>query len=187
MQKDGKAINEAVAEELLAKFWDPKGYKSKIDEQRDYAEAKAILKVFLEEQAKNKSEIVDIERWFETSIGDIKLRGRIDRIDQDESGYTVVDYKTSKKASSLNDLKKDMQLLVYALAVKQMYGGGPLKVGNWFLRINEKVFFEPENQAIDAIQTEITEIAAKIKAAAFEPKKGSWECNYCDYTCLCEL
>ena len=187
MQKDGKTINETIAEELLAKFWDPKGYKSKIDEQRDYAEAKMILKTFLQEQANSKSEIVDIERWFETSIGGIKLRGRIDRIDKDGSSYIVVDYKTSKKASSLNELKKDMQLLVYALAVKQMYGTGQLKVGDWFLRTNEKVFFEPENQAIEAIRTEIGEMAAKIKAAAFEPKKGSWECNYCDYGCLCDL
>ena len=109
---------------FLAKFWDPKGYKSKIDEKRDYDEAKAILKVFLDEQAKSKTEIVDIERWFETSIGDVKLRGRIDRIDKDGSGYTVVDYKTSKKAPSLNELKKDMQLLVYALAVRGMYGDG---------------------------------------------------------------
>ncbi len=54
------------------------------------------------------------------------------------------------------------------LQSKQMYGSGPLKVGNWFLRSNEKVFFEPENQAIEAIQTEITEMAAKIKAAEFE-------------------
>ena len=74
MQKDGKAINQTVAGELLAKFWDPKGYKSKIDEKRDYAEAKAILKVFLHEQAKSKTEIVDIERWFETSIGDIQTK-----------------------------------------------------------------------------------------------------------------
>jgi DNA helicase-2/ATP-dependent DNA helicase PcrA len=187
MQKDGKAINEAVAEELLAKFWDPKGYKTKIDEQRDYAQAKAILKVFLEEQAKSKTEIVDIERWFETSIGDIKLRGRIDRIDKDGSSYIVVDYKTSKKASSLNELKKDMQMLVYALAVKEIYpGDNPLKVGNWFLRSNEKVFFEPENQAIEAMRTEIMDMAAKIKAASFEPKKGSWECTQCDYKCLCD-
>ncbi len=188
MQKDGKAINEAVAEELLAKFWDPKGYKSKIDEKRDYDEAKGILKVFLEEQAKSKTEIVDIERWFETSVGDIKLRGRIDRIDKDGSSFTVVDYKTSKKATSLNELKKDMQMLVYALAVKEIYpGDNPLKVGNWFLRLNEKVFFEPEKQAIEAMQTDIMEMAAKIKAASFEPKKGSWECNYCDYKCLCDL
>jgi DNA helicase II / ATP-dependent DNA helicase PcrA len=186
MQKEGKPINETIATELLAKYWDPKGYKTKIDEQRDYAEAKTILKVFLEEQAKSKTEIVDIERWFETSIGEVKLRGRIDRIDKDVEGYTVVDYKTSKKASSLNELKKDMQLLVYALAVKGIYGIGPLKVGDWFLRTNEKVFFEPENQAIEAIRTEITEMAAKIKAASFEPKKGSWECTQCDYTCLCD-
>ena len=98
MQKDGKAINETIAGKLLAKFWDPKGYKSKIDEKRDYAEAKAILKVFLKEQAKSNTDIVDIERWFETSVGDVRLRGRIDRIDRDGSGFTVIDYKTSKKA-----------------------------------------------------------------------------------------
>ena len=145
------------------------------------------MKVFLDEQAKSKTEIVDIERWFETSIGEVKLRGRIDRIDKDGSNYTVVDYKTSKKAPSLNELKKDMQLLVYALAVRGMYGdGGKLKVGDWFLRSNEKVFFEPEQKAIETMQAEIAEMAAKIKAASFEPKKGSWECNYCDYKCLCD-
>ena len=186
MQKDGKPTNEAVAWDLLAKFWDPKGYKSKIDEKRDYDEAKAILKVFLTEQAKNKTQIVDIERWFETSIGDIKLRGRIDRIDKDGPGYTVVDYKTSKKAPSLNELKKDMQLLVYALAVRGIYGDKSVKVGDWFLRSNEKMFFEPEKQAIEAVKAEITDMAAKIKAASFEPKKGSWECTQCDYKCICD-
>ena len=186
LQKEGKPTDETIAMELLAKFWDPKGYKSKIDEKRDFDEAKAILKVFLDEQAKSKTEIIDIERWFETSFGDVKLRGRIDRIDKD-GGFTVVDYKTSKKASSLNELKKDMQMLVYALAVKEIYpNGNPLKVGNWFLRTNEKVFFEPEKQAIEAMQTEIADMTAKIKAASFEPKKGSWECTQCDYKCICD-
>ena len=187
MQKTGKTINETVAYELLAKYWNPKGYATKIDEKRDFEAAKTILRVFLEEQAKSKTEIVDIERWFETAIGTVKLRGRIDRIDKDGTGYTVVDYKTSKKASSLNELKKDMQMLVYALAVKEIYpNGNPLKVGNWFLRTNEKIFFEPEKQAIEAMKTEIADTAAKIKAAAFEPKKGTWECTQCDYKCLCD-
>ncbi len=187
MQKYGQAINEAVALELLAKHWDPKGYKSKIDEKRDYEQAKAILRVFLDEQANCKTEIVDIERWFETSIGTVKLRGRIDRIDKDGSNYTVVDYKTSKKATSLNELKKDMQMLVYAFAVRQIYpDGGLLRVGNWFLRTNEKVFFEPAQEAIEAMQAEIADMALKIKAASFEPKKGTWVCTQCDYKCLCD-
>ena len=182
--KEGKPINQNIAYELLQKYWDPKGYKSRIDEKRDYKDAKVILKVFLEEQAKSKSEIVDIERWFETTIGPVRLTGRIDRIDKDGSEFTVIDYKTSKKAPSLNELKKDMQLLVYTIAVTEVYGSKPL-VGNWFLRSNEKVFFKPEDQAIEALKTELADIAGKIKAGKFELKE-SWECNHCDYGCLCD-
>ena len=152
--KEGKPINQDVAYELLQKYWDPKGYKSRIDEKRDYKEAKAILKVFLDEQAKSKSEIVDIERWFKTTINNVQVNGRIDRIDKEGSDFTVIDYKTSKKAQSLNELKKDMQLLVYTIAVNEVYGSKPL-VGDWFLRSNEKVFFKPEDQAIDALKTEL--------------------------------
>ena len=53
------------------------------------------------------------------------------------------------------------------------------------MRPNEKVFFEPENQAIDALKAEITEIATKIKAGQFDRTPG-WDCKYCDYGCLCD-
>ena len=185
MQKEGKPIGEAVALDLLGKYWDPKGYKSIIDEKRDFVEAKGILNVFLQEQAKGGTQILDIERWFETKIGNVTLKGRIDRIDRDGSDFTVIDYKTSKKAQSVNELKKDMQLLVYSLVVQDLYGKKPAKVGDWFLRPNEKVFFEPENQAIDALKAEITEIATKIKAGQFDRTPG-WDCKYCDYGCLCD-
>jgi DNA helicase II / ATP-dependent DNA helicase PcrA len=183
--KEGKQINQDIAYGLLSKYWDPKGYKTKLDEQRDYAEAKDVLNIFLQEQAKSKSEIVDIERWFETSIGNVRLRGIIDRIDKTDQGFTVIDYKTSKKAQSLNELKKDMQLHVYAIAVNQIYGTKPT-VGDWFLRSNDKVFFTPEDQALDDLKVELTDIAGKIRAGMFERTPG-WECRYCDYGCLCDL
>jgi DNA helicase-2/ATP-dependent DNA helicase PcrA len=189
MQKEGQPVNEIVANALLEKFWNPKGYKTKLDADRDHAEAKKILKVFIEEQNKNTSEILDIERWFETAIGDVRLRGRIDRIDKDATGLTIIDYKTSKTVPSQNELKKDMQLLVYALAVKDIYGNireEQIKVGEWFLRSNKKVFFTPEKEAINAIQTEIQEITKKINNAEFNPKKDTWECTQCDYKCLCD-
>jgi len=187
LQKEKQPVNETIAEELLAKFWSSKSYLSELDEKRDYAEAKSILKIFLEEQSKNKTEILDIERWFETAVGNVRIRGRIDRIDKDETGYTVIDYKTSKTASSLNELKKDMQLLVYAFAVKEIYGSeSQLKVGDWFLRPNKQVFFTPEKQAIENIQTEIQDMSKKINSAVFDPKKDAWNCRECDYACLCD-
>ena len=199
MQKNKQPINEKIAYELLDKFWDPKGYKAEIDIKRDYAEAKTVLQVFLEEQNKRKTEILDIERDFETTIGNIRIRGRIDRIDKDKESLTVIDYKTSKKETSLNKLKTDMQLIVYALAMKDLHHHNnnnsnetecdserPLKVGNWFLRPNKQIFFTPEKQAIEDIQTEIQDMAKKINNAEFKPKKGTWECKNCDYKCICD-
>jgi DNA helicase-2/ATP-dependent DNA helicase PcrA len=187
MQKEKQFINETIAGELLDKFWSTKSYKTDIQAKKDYEDAKNILRAFLDDQKASKTEILDIERSFETAIGNVRVEGRIDRIDKDETGFTVIDYKTSKKTSSLSKLKGDMQLLVYALAFKTMYdsSGKQLKVGDWFLRHNKKVFFIPEKQAIDDMQIEIQELAKKISSAEFEPKK-SWECKRCDYKCLCD-
>jgi DNA helicase-2/ATP-dependent DNA helicase PcrA len=195
MQKEKQPTNETIAFELLDKFWNPQGYKTKLDAKRDYDDAKAVLQVFLDEQSKCTSEILDIERAFETIIGDVRVRGRIDRVDKDKDGLIVIDYKTSKKEVSLNKLKTDMQLIVYALAMKDAYSNNNsdnaadecrLKIGNWFLRPNKKIFFIPEKQAMADIQVEIQEMAKKINNAEFKPKKGTWECNYCDYKCLCD-
>jgi len=102
-----------------------------------------------------------------TTINNVQVNGRIDLIDKAGSEFTVIDYKTSKKAPSLNELKKDMQLLVYTIAVNEVYGHKPL-VGDWFLRTNEKVFFKPEDQAIEDLKKELSAIAAKIKVGKFE-------------------
>ena len=185
MMKEGKEVSHAIALGLLEKYWDPQGYKSQVDEKRDYEEAKTILKVFLEEQAKSQTEILEIEKRFETKIDDVKIVGRIDRIDKDGSNLIVVDYKTSKRASSENELKQDMQLLLYSIVVKTLYGKKPAKVGDWFLRSNEKKFIEVQDEAIETLKADIREIIAKIKAGKFDRTPG-WECRNCDYGCLCE-
>ena len=185
MLKEGKTIDYGVAVDLLGKYWNPKGYKTHLDAKRDLEEAKDILKVFLEEEAKSKTEILEIEKWFETRIGDVRIVGRIDRIDKDGLDYIVIDYKTSKRAISENELKQDMQLLLYSLAVQEQYGKKPLKVGDWFLRTNEKKFVQVQDEATNALKSEIKEIAAKIKAGKFDRTPG-WECKNCDYGCLCD-
>jgi hypothetical protein len=47
------------------------------------------------------------------------------------------------------------------------------------------LFFEPEDQAINALRGEIKDIAEKITVGRFERTPG-WECKYCDYGCLCD-
>lgn len=185
MIKEGRKVDQKIALELLDKNWDPKGYKSKIDEKRDYEEAKEILRVFLEEQRKIDSEIVDIERNFETKVDGIGIRGRIDRIDKVGSDFIVIDYKTAKQVASIQEIKEDLQLLLYSLVTEHLYGKKPIKVGLWFLRPNKQKFVEVEDEAIESIKKEIKEIVESIKAGNFDPIPG-WECRNCDYDCLCD-
>jgi len=66
--------------------------------------------------------VEEVEMEFSTPVGDVVLRGRIDRIDRYPEGVLVRDYKTgtvdAKKLRSLEDL----QLPVYLLAVPEAGG-----------------------------------------------------------------
>ncbi len=74
------------------------------------------------------------ELTFDTRLGTLKLRGKIDRIDVvksgDETFVRVVDYKTGAKTFSLSELYYglNLQLMVYLLAVRNMYRKKKLEV-----------------------------------------------------------
>ena len=44
------------------------------------------------------------------------INGKIDRIDKTDLGYSVIDYKTSKKATKAG---KNIQLAIYSMYLKQ--------------------------------------------------------------------
>jgi DNA helicase-2/ATP-dependent DNA helicase PcrA len=185
MIKEGRKVDYKIALEILKRNWKPKGYKSRLDEKRDYDEAKEILKIFLKEQENMTTEIIDIERPFMTEIDGIKVGGRIDRIDKDGTEYIVIDYKTAKTATSANEIKKDLQLILYSLVTEHLYNKRPKKICIWFLRLNKKVFVDVEDESIESIKMEIKEIVNNIMNENFDPNPG-WECRNCDYDCLCD-
>jgi RecB family exonuclease len=96
--------------------------------------------------------ILEIEKEFSIEIAGINIKGKIDRIDKYKDDFIVLDYKTSKTASSKNKLKEDMQLVTYSLAIEQLYGKMPQKVGCWFLRSNKKVIIEVLDEDIIKIK-----------------------------------
>ncbi|NOX17428.1 MAG: hypothetical protein GXO87_03995 [Chlorobi bacterium] len=82
-------------------------------------------------------------------IGNVKLRGKIDRVDLTEDGaITVIDYKLSGKSVSAKDLNRgiQLQLQVYLQAVYTMLSkvGGkdykPLGMGIYSLKFSDKDF-----------------------------------------------
>ena len=66
--------------------------------------------------------VLHTEEFFDVKVGEIKVVGRIDRIDEAAGGGVVItDYKTGK-AQSQEDSDESLQLSIYALAAREKWG-----------------------------------------------------------------
>jgi len=87
-----------------------------------------ILKRFVVDEsiyrARSQVDLLFSEKEVAFSISGLPLRGRIDRIDDHEDGYVVIDYKTGGGHSDGHktlETGKDLQLGLYALAVREVF------------------------------------------------------------------
>ncbi|KYC52768.1 MAG: DNA-dependent helicase II [Candidatus Methanofastidiosum methylothiophilum] len=182
---EGEKINIELALKYLDAYWERDGYENETAEMQAREDAVEILETFLKEQENMKTEIVEVEKNFTIKLGDYSITGFIDRIDRDGNDYVIWDYKTSKSTISENDLRKDFQLLVYDMAVRELFGKRPKQVGLWYLRHNKKIVIEPSEEDIENVKKEILEIIENIMKEEFSPTPGK-ECYNCDYDLLCD-
>jgi putative RecB family exonuclease len=72
---------------------------------------------------------VGVERTVSFVSGDLRVQGRIDRLDEREDGeLVVVDYKTSRRAPTDDDARTSLPLALYAAAVWKMFRRPTLRV-----------------------------------------------------------
>lgn len=178
------------AEELvrqLERCWDRKGYKSKEEETRYFYQAKKALESFHEKFAGNFRIPMALEHKFLIDVGVCRLSGIIDRVDRSEDGrFEIIDYKTNRKIPALKYLKKDLQLPIYHIASKKVWGVTPEKVSFYYILHDHKVTYAVTDKWEDDTFAAIGEVVAGIKAGRFEPRKNPL-CPWCDYKDICQV
>ncbi|PIR47925.1 hypothetical protein COV06_00800 [Candidatus Uhrbacteria bacterium CG10_big_fil_rev_8_21_14_0_10_50_16] len=126
-----------------------------------------------------------LERGFTIKIDDIVIRGRVDRIDAIEGGVEIIDYKTgtpkTKKDLSATD---KMQLMLYQLAAKELFGLEPKQLTFHYLQDHSHVSFLATEQQLDTLKQRIREEVTQIRARKFDPTPG-FMCQYCDFKDIC--
>ncbi len=75
-----------------------------------------------------ESRPVGIERTVSFVSGELRLTGRIDRLDDREGELVVVDYKTSRVVPTDDDARTSLPLALYAAAVWKMFRRRTLRV-----------------------------------------------------------
>lgn len=101
-------------EKLLRKRWleNRSGFAGVEDERKWGIKALMMLKLYV-----HKNDVAPtpcmLEDYYDAELNeDLKVLGRIDRVDEDDEGYHVIDYKTGKY--NAEDLS-EFQLIIYSL------------------------------------------------------------------------
>ncbi len=150
---------------------------------------KEKLKEFIETQTyhfKAGWRVVEREKSIIGSIGGINFKGIVDRIDQDETGTYVLDYKSGsiKNANRTKNLEKltDFQMSIYYELLKDKFKDLNLAFVEIFNgKITEITALEEKTELLYEI---IDELKSTKEVMAYRCEDVS-RCQYCNYTLLC--
>ena len=171
---------------LLNKHWreDAFEYRKRGEEFRKQGEE--ILLAYFEHIQNNHPNVIGREVGFTYIMDDVnvKISGKIDRIDDNRKTFGIVDYKTSRKKEKA---EKNIQMALYTEALLngaiENISGKPGEAILHFLRfgddpISAHIFTEEE---LENYRDKIRNVAIGIRSGSFETNKGDFNCRYCDY------
>ncbi|NYT06496.1 MAG: Dna2/Cas4 domain-containing protein, partial [Methanomicrobiales archaeon] len=185
----GIAPDRDRARALLARFWSPKGYRTRTHEAEDRAKAELLLDTYLGWRLMNNNAIAGIEEKFQFSHDGRTVKGVIDRIERTPvGGLVVVDFKTGSKPGTLtrNSVKENIQLNLYCLAVLERYGELPRRASFLFLRENKLVDYFPDEESTGLFREKLSAMIGAICAGEFPASPSYTACRFCDYRALCD-
>lgn len=162
-----------------------KNYKMEIL-RPDFPELKDILQKYLNMvKSTGLPPVIEVEKNFSMMIDKFTVRGFIDRIDLIEPGYYhVVDYKTNKNPKYLTPF----QLLLYALAIKEIYPDAKRIRGSYCLLKHKSTFktWEFSESDIEKTKNKIIQVGTDITIGKEWEKRPTVLCNWCDYQSICQ-
>lgn len=163
------------------------GYPTKAEAQEADARGKAILERYHAWWSENRCEVIGVEKGFTMELGDgLTVSGRFDRLERIGNAIRVVDYKTSRVRSQ-SDIDEDLQLSVYALAVRRIFEADCGELRLLFLRPEGIVAlstFRSAAQLEDAMSI-LKRTDGRISVAEFDPKASIETCGRCPYRGIC--
>ena len=185
------AGNFTSLEDLLAEYekkWVNQGFLSWEHQEARKAAGRATLTRFWQHEEAEGVRPSSVEKDFGFALGADRVRGRLDRVDEELLGSVIVDYKTGEVATlrmADKRAKESLQLKIYALAWREMTGSLPERVELRFLESHTVGRHSPTAADVDEATTAVKEAAAGIRARRFDASPSYRACRYCEYRQVC--
>jgi len=153
-----------------------------------FEEGMAILRDFAEKHGVFDHErILGVETEFSIRVGPFTVKGYIDRIDRLEGGgIEVVDYKTNRMIFSEEEVAHDLQLSIYALAVRELFpDAGEVKLSFHLLRHGFKMTTTRTEEQLAVARDYIETLGRQTEEATEYPARLNAFCCWCAHKQQC--
>ncbi len=160
---------------------------TEIDEFR--SDAETLVRNYFALEDPNEITPVGIELTLEARVGDMRLRGIIDRLDLTADGeLVVIDYKTGRVPSPAFEQSKLIGVHIYALLCQEVLGRAPVEVRLLHLKEPTTIIAVPSEQALRGHRQKAVAIWSAIERACenedFRPRPSGL-CNFCRFRAYC--
>lgn len=166
----------------------PQGFLDEKHQQERFRIGRQALTRFFNEDQKRDAKPLFIEKEFSFVQESNKITGRFDRIDMEEDGAVIIDFKTSeinKQKDADIRTKESLQLALYALAYKNIFGKLPKRVELHFLESGLVGKSAIEDDDLEKVKEKIKEVSRGIRELNFLPTPTYMACTYCAYNQIC--
>jgi RecB family exonuclease len=172
---------------ILGDVWVSQGYEGPAEERRYQDHAREVLARYHRENASSYRIPAALEFRFRIEIEGVDVAGVIDRMDRlPGGGYEIVDYKTNRRLPPRAAVERDLQLSIYALAAREIWGIDPDRLTLYYLLPGERITVDRSGLELDRLRRRIATVAERIGAGRFEPRENPL-CRWCDFQALCPL
>jgi putative RecB family exonuclease len=151
--------------------------------------ARRIAANYLRMEDPTKVRDIGLELRLEASVGDLTLRGIIDRLDLDDDGeLVVVDYKTGRAPRPGWERTSMAGIHFYAFLCESVFDRRPAEIRLMYLASGETIRTRPTAQSTRFMTTRTNAVWKAVATACerddFRPKRSRL-CDFCAYQRWC--
>jgi len=194
----GEKLDENKLMEIYERNWINEGYISRSHEEKMKKRGKEYLLDYLKSDLHDVHNLpLALEQSFTFPLNeDLRIVGKIDRIDKKGDGIEIIDYKTTdftiRNLPSKTDLEQDLQLSIYAMAATKIQDPlfprdlSKITLSLYFLDKGIKISTHRTEEQIEKAVIEILKVKEEIEASNFACSGKIW-CQDCEYKLMCNI
>ncbi|MEO7397513.1 MAG: PD-(D/E)XK nuclease family protein [Ilumatobacteraceae bacterium] len=154
-----------------------------------FAEAADLVRAYLQMEDPNSVREIGLELRLEAAVGDLTLRGVIDRLELDVDGELVVtDYKTGRAPGINYEQSRLAGVHFYSFLCEALFGRRPARIRLMYLKTGVVIETTPSAQSVRYVTTRTQAVLKAVEKACttgtFQPRP-SMLCASCSFKQWC--